>query len=111
MGFSIFSLSLPERSSRLRPHLSAATIRRDTARRWTYREPYAVALILLGLNQTQEAVKWLEQSYREGSLWSFGFQSDPILAQLCNDPYYRQFLSKASYSVPENVDQRKAVAD
>ena len=77
----------------------------------TNREPYAVALILLGLNQTQEAVKWLEQSYREGSLWSFGFRSDPILAQLCNDPYYRQFLSKASYPVPENADPRKEIAD
>jgi hypothetical protein len=38
----------------------------------------------------------LEQSYREGSLWSLGFSSDPILAQLRNDPHYRLLLSKVS---------------
>jgi hypothetical protein len=68
--------------------------------------PYAIALVLIGLNQTQEAVKRLEQSYHEGSLWSLGFQSDPILAPLRNDPHFRQFLSKVSYPAPENDDSR-----
>jgi tetratricopeptide (TPR) repeat protein len=62
-------------------------------------EPYAIALVLIGLNQRQEAVQRLEQSYREGSLWSLGFLSDPILAPLRNDPHYRLFLSKVSYPV------------
>jgi len=60
-------------------------------------EPYAVALILIGLSERQKAVTLLEQSYREGSRWSLGFPSDPILAPLRNDPHYRQFLSKVSY--------------
>lgn len=63
-------------------------------------DPYAIALVLIGLNQRQEAVKRLEQSYREGSLWSLGFQSDPILASLHNDPHYRLFMSKVSYPAP-----------
>ena len=63
-------------------------------------DPYAIALILIGLNRRQEAVKRLEQSYQEGSLWSLGFQSDPILASLRNDPHYRLFLSKVSYPTP-----------
>jgi len=40
---------------------------------------YAIALILIGLNKRQEAIERLQQSYREGSLWSLGFESDPIL--------------------------------
>ena len=60
------------------------------------REPYVIALILIGLSERQKAVHWLEQSYREGSLWSLGFSSDPILAQLRNDPHYRLLLSKVS---------------
>ena len=65
--------------------------------------PYAIALVLIGLNQRQEAVQRLEQSYREGSLWSLGFLSDPILASLRNDPHFRLFLSKVSYPVAENA--------
>jgi len=67
-------------------------------------EPYAAALVLLGLNQKEEAVKRLEQSYRGGAFWSLGFPSDPILAPLRNDPQYRLFLSKVNYPVHENVD-------
>jgi hypothetical protein len=67
------------------------------------RQPYAIALILIGLNERQKAVHWLEQSYLEGSLWSLGFPSDPILAPLRNDPHYRLFLSKISYPVAENA--------
>lgn len=69
-------------------------------------EPYAAALVLIGLNQKPEAVKWLEQSYGDGSLWSLGFPSDPILAPLRNDPHYRLFLSKVSYPVPGNANPR-----
>lgn len=60
-------------------------------------EPYAIALVLIGLNQRQEAVKRLEQCYREGSLWSLGFHSEPILASLRSDPHYLLFMSRASY--------------
>jgi len=65
-------------------------------------EPYAAALVLIGLNRKQEAVRCLEQSYREGVLWSLGFPFDPILASLRNDPLYRQFLSKVSYPTLAN---------
>jgi hypothetical protein len=71
------------------------------------REPYAVALVLIGLNETQEAVKRLEQSYREGSLWSLGFPYDPILASLRNNPHYQLFLSKVSYPEPEFSGSRQ----
>ena len=67
--------------------------------------PYAIALVLTGLNEKHDAVQWLEQSYRSGSLWSLGFPSDPMLKPLCDEPSYRTFLSKASYPAPSHHSQ------
>lgn len=46
----------------------------------TYQFAYAIALTHLGLGEREQAAKWLERSYREGSIWGLGFRSDPILA-------------------------------
>jgi hypothetical protein len=62
-------------------------------------EPYAMALIEIGLDQWQQAVKHLEASERLGALWSFGLQSDPIVAQLQNDPNFRHFMTKTTWPV------------
>lgn len=62
--------------------------------------PYAIALVLTGLNEKPDAVQWLEQSYRNGSLWSLGFPSDPILKSLHDEPRYALLLSKVSYPAP-----------
>jgi hypothetical protein len=50
---------------------------------------YATALTLLGLNETRKAVEYLRQSYRQGSLWSLAFHSDPILIPLRNHPHFK----------------------
>jgi Tfp pilus assembly protein PilF len=71
------------------------------------REPYAAALVLIGLNEKQEAVKRLEQSYLEGSHWSLGFPYDPILASLRNDPHFQRFMSKVSYPEPQISSSRQ----
>ena len=73
-------------------------------------EPYAVALVLIGLNRKQEAVKRLEQSYSEGSLWSLGFRSDPILQTLRKDAHCQLFWSKVSYPVAESPGARLGFA-
>jgi tetratricopeptide (TPR) repeat protein len=67
-------------------------------------EPFALALLLIGLDRGQEAVKWLERSYQEGSFWSLGFRYDPILATLVNDQHFQEFLSTASYPVSSCSD-------
>jgi tetratricopeptide (TPR) repeat protein len=61
---------------------------------------YAIALTQIGMGHKQEAAEQLELSYRDGSFWSLGFQSDPIVAQLRNDPHFLQFLNKVSYPIP-----------
>lgn len=73
-------------------------------------EPYAIALVLIGMNRRQEAVKRLEQSYNEGSLWSLGFRSDPILETLRNDARFQLFWSKVSYPVAESPGSRLGFA-
>jgi tetratricopeptide (TPR) repeat protein len=64
---------------------------------------YSMALTLIGLDEEQKAVEWLERSYRYGSFWSFGFLFDPILTPLRSGPYYQKFLSKVVYPKPENL--------
>lgn len=63
----------------------------------TYDFAYPIALTLLGLKERAEAIKWLEQSYAHGSLWSLGFGSDPMLVDLRRDPAYRSFFGDARY--------------
>ena len=43
---------------------------------------FAAALILLGLDERQQAMSRLETCYAEGSLWSLSLRSDPALEQL-----------------------------
>jgi hypothetical protein len=74
------------------------------------REPYAIALILIGMNEGREAVNYLEQSYRNGSIWSLGFRSDPILDGLRNDQRYGHFLTKLSYPEPMKGDACRRAA-
>lgn len=78
--------------------------------------PYAIALVLTGLNEKHDAVQSLEQSYRNGSLWSLGFPCDPILESLRDEPSYRALLSKVSYPLsgrrgPMSVGSRAVLAD
>jgi len=58
------------------------------------RDAYGLALIHLGLGNEQEAVRWLEQSYAEGSLWSLGFRSDPMLKVLRGDPRWEMLVRR-----------------
>lgn len=62
---------------------------------------YSIALTFLGLGERPEAVKSLEQSYRHGSLWSLGFGSDPMLAELREDPAYSDFFGPRHYPQAE----------
>ena len=68
-------------------------------------DPYAIALVLMGLNEKHDAVQWLEQSYRNGSFWSLGFPSDPILKSLRDESSYRMFLNTISCLAPRRHGQ------
>lgn len=55
---------------------------------------YALAIVSMGLDNSQEAITWLEAAYAEGALWSLGFRSDPILRPLMSDPRFERLVSK-----------------
>jgi len=74
-------------------------------------DPYAVALILTGLNDNEGAVQLIEQSYREGSLWSLGFLSDPILSSLRNDRKCQPAFKRLSYPVPKSSNSELEIAE
>jgi tetratricopeptide (TPR) repeat protein len=63
----------------------------------SHREPYAIALIFLGLNEPQKAAGLLEHSCRNGSLWGLGMSKDPILKTLRNDPAYRRLFADLAH--------------
>ena len=66
---------------------------------------YPLALVLLGLHEEQEAISWLESAFDEGSLWSFGFRTDPMLRSLKGHPRFERLLGKIGapnpYPAPE----------
>lgn len=66
---------------------------------------YSIALVLIGLGETAPALQWLEASYRDGSLWSLGFQADPLLAPLRKNPTYQLLMSRISYPVVKSPDE------
>jgi Flp pilus assembly protein TadD len=70
---------------------------------------YAMSLILIALGEHEEAIKTLQQSYSAGSLWSFGFHSDPVLAPLRNHPKFQAFVRHAYplQHASSNFDERK----
>ncbi len=71
---------------------------------------YPLALIFMGLHDRSNAVRWLKQSYADGSLWSLGFPSDPMLASLRLDPLYQTYLNDFNYPVSEDSAARLASA-
>jgi hypothetical protein len=66
---------------------------------------YPLALVLLGLNDRANSMNWLKQSYCEGSLWSFGFLTDPILSALRNDPQYKISFANLNYPTEGSTPQ------
>ncbi len=55
---------------------------------------YAHALVLTGLGSGREAIQWLEAAFDDGSLWSLGFRTDPVLQQLQGEPRFDALLRK-----------------
>jgi tetratricopeptide (TPR) repeat protein len=55
---------------------------------------YALAIVSMGLGNHQEAITWLEAAYSEGTLWSLGFRSDPLLKPLAGELRFERLVSK-----------------
>jgi hypothetical protein len=69
---------------------------------------YSRALIALGLNDFTAAMHWLRESDYGGSLWSFGFAVDPILAPLRVTPEYQSMAKGFGHLVSEATNLQLA---
>lgn len=61
------------------------------------RQAYSIALILVGLGEISRAVYWLERACTDGSFWSLGFRTDPILAPISTEDSFLSMMSKLQY--------------
>jgi len=55
---------------------------------------YARAIVCMGLGKNQEAISSLESAYAEGTLWSLGLRSDPMLRVFAGDPRFHRLVGK-----------------
>jgi tetratricopeptide (TPR) repeat protein len=62
-----------------------------------YEFAYPIALTHLGIGENEEAQRWVEQSFRHGSLWSLGFGSDPMLSGLRSEAKGSAFFGRDNY--------------
>jgi hypothetical protein len=65
---------------------------------------YALAIVSLGLDNNQEAISWLETSFAEGTLWSLGFGSDPLLRPLRGDPRFERLVCKIGGTTQDHTE-------
>jgi TolB-like protein/tetratricopeptide (TPR) repeat protein len=65
------------------------------ARQQRYIDAYAIAVVHLGLGEREEAIKWLEQGYRDGDGFNIGpIRVDPFLDPLRGDPRFDALAEK-----------------
>jgi DNA-binding winged helix-turn-helix (wHTH) protein/tetratricopeptide (TPR) repeat protein len=61
-----------------------------------YFSPYWIAVIYVGLNQTSEALKWLEIAAKERCSWIVFAREDPKLTVLHSEPSFHRIMSGIS---------------
>lgn len=69
---------------------------------------YPLALVALGLGDHAGALRWLGQSDSGRSLWSLGFEVDPILAPLRAAPQYQPLTQGSARQAPAQATSQLA---
>ncbi len=72
---------------------------------------YGLAIVSMGLGKSQEAIAWLESAYAEGTLWSLGFRSDPMLRRFKGDPRFERLVSKIGVTPHYRVEMGFQIAE
>jgi tetratricopeptide (TPR) repeat protein len=65
---------------------------------------YALAIVSMGLSDSQKVIAWLETAYAEGTLWSLGFRSDPLLRIFRGDPRFERLVSRIGVAAPLHAE-------
>ena len=59
-----------------------------------YVEPYHIAVVYIGLEDTDRAWAWLERAYADRSFWLPYLKVDPRFDGIRGDPRYRDLLRR-----------------
>lgn len=65
---------------------------------------YGLAIASLGLGNHQKAIDWLETAFAEGTLWSLGFRSDPLLRPLLGNPRFERLIGAIGIPAHDQVE-------
>lgn len=60
-----------------------------------YVSPYTVAAIYAGLNDKDQAFKWLERAFEERDVWLMNLKVDPVFIKLRTDKRFQDLLTRA----------------
>ena len=71
---------------------SLARLREQAKQR--YVAPYDMAEIHIGLEQKEQALKYLEMAYRDHSCWMVFLRNDPHFDSIRGDPRYQDILRR-----------------
>jgi tetratricopeptide (TPR) repeat protein len=63
-----------------------------------YVTPWAQALIVVGLGQTDGAFEWLNKMYEERSMFVTFLKMEPLYDQLRSDPRFTELLKKVGFN-------------
>lgn len=62
-----------------------------------YVDPSYIALIHMGLNNTDQAFEWLEKGYEERSFWLAWLQVDPVFDSIRQDKRFKDLLKEMKF--------------
>jgi tetratricopeptide (TPR) repeat protein len=66
--------------------------------RHTYVSPYDVAVVYVGLDQKDEAFRWLEKAYQEHSVRLWNLKAHPRFARLRSDPRFQDLMRRVGFA-------------
>ncbi len=63
----------------------------------TYVAPWMIASMYTGLDQKDEAFKWLEKSYKQRDHWLIYLNISPVVDKLRSDPRFKALVKKMGF--------------
>jgi hypothetical protein len=72
---------------------------------------YQLAIVLIGLGRSKEAIQYLDSAYKAGSIFSIGFKNDPLLQSLKGDPYFESLLQKIGPTAKQPLTEYTSVPE
>jgi TolB-like protein/DNA-binding winged helix-turn-helix (wHTH) protein/Tfp pilus assembly protein PilF len=76
---------------------TAALRRMNELTKEEYVTPYGVALIFAGLNDKEQAIRWLQNAYEDRSHWLVWLNSDPRFDNVRSDPRFKELLQRMKF--------------